>query len=202
MYKTDVQIVTFNDAATTIRVWVNGVNVLDGEYDTTGTGGTELGCVAIRATATAGADYYISEIIVADEDTRSFALYTAAPNGLTGWTGAYTDISEVTGDDATVIYTNTNDADALVDLTGPPAGNYALRAVMLVARAVRTADSTPLGLALGIKSGGSYSYGDDQDLDTGWGVYQRIMNTTNPATTNPWEMSELTGLQMNLRAKA
>lgn len=204
LYKIDVQITDFGED-TNIKVYVNGTGspVIDYTGDATLTGMTELDCALVQ-----GQNYYsqayISEVIVADEDTRTFNLLTLAPSGAgdtTDWTGAYTDIDEINNSDADCVYVNTIDKDIQTALTDTPAGNFLVKAVIVSARCSRTNDSTPTKVKLGIKTGGTVNVGTGQSLTTGWDTYCRIM-ATNPVTTSVFNTTELDALQLDLQSSA
>lgn len=190
-------------ASKNIKVYLEGTLLIDFTGDTTLGSVTDLNQIVLRNDGGAGSNYF-SEIIVANEDTRALRLVTLIPNaaGDDLWVGgAYTDVDEIATSDADLAYTNTNDDDFSMNLSTIPTGTFRVRAVMESARVVMTGDSTPQGIALGVKSGGSYDYGTKQNLSTGWNTYQRLM-TTNPVTTNEWTQAEIDALQINLRSKA
>jgi len=206
IYKFDLQLTSYG-AAGTLTAYVNGIQVCTYTGDISLPSVTDFKCIACQSHGVsngAPTDEF-AEFIIADEDTRAFSLVTLYPNAAgdaNAWTGAYTDIDESTLNDADMVYSNTGDADMQVNLSGLPTGVYSVKAVMASARAYRDAASTPDGLALGIRNGtgGSLDYGVKQTLSTSWTTYNRLM-TTNPVTAAAWAVSEIAGLQLNLRAK-
>jgi hypothetical protein len=188
----------------TVTAYVNGTQVA------TYTGDIRISGVSnfdtfIGYAPSANSICYFSEVIIADEDPRTFILALQNPSAAgdaTAWTGAYTDINETTLSDVTMAYVNSNAADAQFNLLDAPAGNYGVKAVVLSARACKSASSTPTKLALGIKSNSTIDAGTGQALTTSWSTYQRIL-ATNPTNSNAnFTITELNALQLNLRSVA
>jgi len=199
--KMDLNVVDYG-ATGHLYLYIDGSLILSYDGDISSSGVTHLDCIILGQTP--NSNCYISELIVADEDTRSFGLVTLYPNAdgdsKTNWSGGYADIAENTLSENTVMASNTSDADAQINLYPTPSGSYTVKAVQLSARAVKTADGTTNGLALGIKSNSSYDYGSKQNLSVAWDSYLRLM-TVNPLTSSPWTPAELDALQLNMRAK-
>jgi len=187
-----------------IKVYLNGVELIAHSEDLSGLSISTVDCICLLAAGAGSGNWFVSELIAASEDTRSFGLVTNYPNlagDANAWTGAYTTVDEALLSDDDLMYVNSNDADAQLNLSPLPTGNFGIKAVVASARAVRSSGSTPTGIALGVKSGGSYDYGTKQNLAYGWDTYIRLMST-NPVTANPWTQAEVDALQLNLRTKA
>jgi hypothetical protein len=199
--KHDIEIINYGDSVATVNVYADGTLLLTytGDIDTTGV--SHFDCVLLGYTPSVSV--YVCEFIVADEDTRTFSLVTLPPNAsgdASAWTGGWTDIDDITTNNMDMVYANTNDADMQVNLGGLPAGTYTVKAVKLAARVYRDAAAVPTGIALGIKHGGSFDYGDKQALTTSWSSYERLMNT-NPVHSAAWDVADIAALQLNLRSK-
>ena len=195
--KIDMQITGYGSNAT-VNVFLNSALIISYTGDVTVSGVTSLSAAAIVSNSYSA----VSEIIVADEDTRLFSLATAAPNaaGTTNqWTGAYTDVNEVTTNDANLIYTNTDSQNSQFNLIDMPTGTFSVKAVKLSARAAKSADSSVGTLKIGINSGGTVNVDSGQALTTGWATYERLMQV-NPITSNAFTPAEVNALQLNLQS--
>lgn len=200
LYKWDLELVSYGGSST-IRLYVDGVLVCTFTGDSSISGVSGFDSVFFYCPITTGTP--LSEVIVATTDTRSMGLKTCYPDaaGDALWEGgAYTDIDELTQLDTDLVYTNSGDDDLQVNLLATPTGSFRVAAVMACARAYKSADGTPNGLALGVKSAGSYDYGSKQALTNNWFSYNRLM-LVNPITTNEWTTAEIDALQLNLRSK-
>jgi hypothetical protein len=182
------------------KLYLNGILIIN--YSGTlslDNGDIDCTLLAHRIGTNAG----VSEIIVADEDTRLMRLKTLAPSAAgdtsTNWTGAYTDIDETTLSNADKIYSATADADFQANLTGMPTGTYSVKAVKVAARAVDGSGS--LGMALGVKTGGTVNVGATETCSGYWQTKERLM-TVNPVTGVAWTPADIEALQLNIRAKA
>jgi hypothetical protein len=206
--KVDVQIQAAGWPNVTVTAYVNGVQSLSTTMDLTSTGLSSFNQFLLPANNAGGTNGWMSEFIVADEDTRLFSLSTLAPNAAgdaNAWTqttagsNGYQDLNETAIDDAAVWYTNATGQDAQVNLTNLPAGTFTVKAVKIEARCARTAGSTAGSIALGVKSGGTIDPGAAQAQQTAWATYERYM-AQNPVTANAWQPSDVNALQLNLRS--
>ena len=199
LLKIDIQIINYG-ASATVNVWVDGVLVITYTGDVTVSGVTSLDTVVLSSDA--GGSAYASEIIVADQDTRTLRLATLAPAGAgttDAWTGAYTDVNEVVLNDATSVYTNATSQDEEFTLSTLPAGAVSIVALKAGARCSATAGSTPTNIAVGIRSGGTTSAGTPVGQTTAWTENERLMGV-NPVTGLAWTQSAVNALQINLRS--
>ncbi len=188
-------------ASATVHVYVNHVLVITYSGSTTISGITNLDCVSI---ATANNQYYISEFIVGDSDTRNFSLLTMAPNAagdVNNWTtGTYASINPTTINDASVIAVNTTGQDFQANLIDLPAGSFGnVQAVKAIARAEITVGSTPTALKIGVKTNSTINVDAGRSLTTGFLSYERLM-LTNPVTSAAWQASEMNPLQIDLQS--
>ncbi len=145
---------------------------------------------------------YWSEAIVSDSDTRTMSLVTLAPTALGtthAWTGAYTDVSEITIDDSTKVTTNTPAQDEQFTLNALPSGTDGVLAVKVAARALATVAASASTLGLGVNSGGTVDPGTLQATTTSFATYERLM-LLNPVTSAGFTRSEINLLQLNLRS--
>lgn len=197
--KIDVQLISYG-ASATVNVYVNGGLSVTFSGDVTVSGVSNVDAVAIGGIYS---NYNgVSEIIVADVDTRSLSLMTMAPasDGTTNqWTAAASDINETTNSDATVANTNTTNDVEQYNITDLPTGTFAVVAVKAAARAAMSAGSTPTGLKLGVNSGGTQGLGSTKTPAVSFGLAEEIFST-NPATSAAWAQSEMNALQIELKA--
>ncbi len=143
---------------------------------------------------------WCSEQVVSDEDTRLGSVSTGPPNGAGGtddWTGAYTDVNEITLDTGTAVYVNTAAKDEQFATGGLPSGLWAIKGKKISATCCKTSTSTPDHVALGVFEGGTVSAGTPQAMVTAWGTYNRVM-ILNPRTSAAWLQAQTT--QINLRS--
>lgn len=199
LVKVDVQITNFG-ANATVKVYVNGILVITYNGDVTVTGVASLDCLMIGGANNMSA----SELIVADEDTRTFGLTTMAPSAAgdaNAWTGLFSAINEITIDDSSVVYTNGNGNDVQYNLLDFPAGTFGVKAILVSARAGKSSGSTPGTLKLGIKTGGTINVDAGNTVTTAWQTFQRLMQT-NPVTGLAWVQGDMNALQIDLQSAA
>jgi len=203
VHKIDIQLVNWG-ASATIRVYVDGALLITFTGNSVGaTGIASFDSVFIPQPNTLNATF-VSEVIVADEDTRDFSLSTLAPSaaGTTDdWTGAFTDVNEVTINDVTVVTTDTPGLDEQFNLTNLTAGSFQVRNVKIVARSANTVGSAVNTVALGVNVGGTVDPGAPQAVTTAFVPLERFMSQ-NPVTAANWTQTEADALQVNLRSGA
>jgi len=199
LHRVDMQVSSWGVTAN-VKVYLDGVLKINYTGDLTFSGSvTSVDSIISR---TGNAPLYTSEIIVANEDTRTYSLCTLAPNAAgdtDAWTGAYTDVNETAINDSNVISTDTLTQDEQFNLTDLPAGTFQILAVKEAARASITSGATATRLALGVKSGGSVNVSGLQTLATAWATFERLM-PVNPVTLNQFTMAEINALQSNARS--
>lgn len=187
-----------------IKVYLNTVLVIDYSGDTRIATASGLSSVSIygHSTALNGA---LSELIVADEDTRLMSLKTLAPNAdgdINEWAGSYSNIASFNANDATVIYTTDAEKDFQCQLTGMPNNaleNFSVKAVKISARATDAVGG--LGMQIGIKTNNQTVLGATKELDTVFGTHEELYNR-NQATGKAFTAEEIEALQLAIRSKA
>jgi len=188
--------------AVTVNVYLDGVLLITYTGDISAIM-TDFDSVYI-ARSSGGQLFEFSEIMVADDDTRSrLGLLTFALTGdgtTTDWTGAYSTINGTTISDASPNYTNTNDLDQEFDVTNQPTGTFAVEAIKLEVRAAKAA-GTPTQIALGYNEGGTVTVEGDIALTTSYATYEQL-DLVNPRTAAAWDASIINALQINARSKA
>ncbi len=198
--KVDMQIANWGVSAT-VQIYVDGLLKIAWSGDLTFSG-TILNVDSLFGRHGNASDLACSEIVVADGDTRTFSVVTNAParaGTLTQWTGAYTDVNEITLDDSTTANTNAASKDEDVGLTPLPGGQWRVEAAKAVARTTTTVSATATKLALGINDAGTVAVGALQTLAAGWANSANLM-AVNPATSAPWQPEQFPGLQLVMRS--
>ena len=199
LQKLDMQVINYG-ATATVNVYVDGVLVLTFTGDVTVTGMTDMDCVVFSFCQ--NANFFVSEVIVADEDTRAFSLVTMAGTGAgdtDAWTGAYTDCNPITINDANAVYTATAGLDEQFNITDLPSGTFSVKACLVAARAEKTSGS-PIGtLKLGWKTGGTVNVDAGHSLTTAWACYERLA-LLNPVTATNWAQSDMNALQEEMQS--
>ena len=152
--------------------------------------------------AGASFNWYWSEVIVADLDTRGMKLKTLEVTGAgteTGWTGVYTDVNAVDSTDVTVMSADAADAMqtfALADL--PEAFSGHVHAVVTQARGV--ADGSPGSIQHVLRSGGSNHVGATKAL-AAIGPTMQVW-ATDPATAAAWTEGGVNALEAGVKSIA
>jgi hypothetical protein len=201
--KIDMQITSYG-ATATVNVYVNGALIVTFTGDVRVSGMTNFDCVSLPICnpSNPAQAAFISEVIVADEDTRTFSLVSMAGTGAgdtDDWTGAYTDCNPITINDANAVYTATAAKDEQFNITDLPSGTFSVKACLVAARAEKTSGS-PIGtLKLGWKTGGTVNVDAGRSLTTAWATYERLA-LLNPVTATNWLQSEMNALQEDLQS--
>lgn len=197
--KIDMQLIDYG-ASSTIKVWMNGGLAINWTGDSRITDVTGFDSI-FGFGPPAGTDW-ISGIIVSANDCRSWSIithYITAAGDTNDWTGAYTDVDEAATDDADVIYVNTTNKDFQCALSDGPGGTIITHGIKIEVRALKTADSVPGNLKIGLK------IGDTVDVDAGrvptaaWATYERYTDTINGGQLTPGVMN---AAQLDLRSGA
>lgn len=205
IHRIDMQLINYG-ATATVNAYVDGGLILTYTGDVTLAGVSNFDCVTLAShSVNAGSVFwYLSEIIVADEDTRGFVgLALMAPTGVgttDQWTGVYSTINGITLSDASPVYTNTVAQDEQFNVTDIPTGTFTIKAVKITARsAVSSPTPTATKISLGYNSGGTVAVGSAFTPTVAFAPLEQI-NATNPVTGNPFVQSEMNALQINLRS--
>lgn len=151
-----------------------------------------------------GQNSMVSQVIIADEPTIGWRLLTRYPSGAGGssaWTGAYTDIDEITYDDADFILSGTANQISTFTQTGPSITGYVVRAVGVFARA-KCGASGPQKIRPVLRvSGVDYPSGSDITLSVGYKAVGAIWET-NPATSAAWVNTAVDTIQPGVKSIA
>jgi len=186
-------------ANATVTVYVNGTQVISYTGDVTVLSQTSLDQVYIN---NAQNGVYVSEFILADEDTRLMSLVTLAPSAAgdaSEWTNGYANIDESTKDDADTIYTSTANQNFQCNLTGMPAGDFICKGVKVAARA--TDGVGGIGIQLGVKTNSQLDLGNAVTLGGVWQTVEKLYQQ-NPITSNRFTPAEIEALQLAVKSIA
>lgn len=168
---------------------------------------TGVNLVRLKKYTNTGSTYgAYSAVILADEDTRAMNLvalpYTAA-GGVSGWTGAYTDINETGYSDATLLSTETLDAISTF-VTTDIAAKYSLfkvRAVAVGGRGIKGASSPTTIQAVVRLSAINYAKASELATPAAMGPMSFIWQTS-PVTSAAWTVSEVNAGEFGFKAAA
>jgi hypothetical protein len=201
LLKLDIQLIAYG-ASATVNVWINGgaSPLISFTGNVAVSGVTTLDTVVISSSTSGNA--YVSEVIVSTADTRTRSLKTKDLTGVgdtDAWTGAVSDVNEVTLNDATSVFTNTAALDEEFVGSALPAGLFTVTSVMATARCSATVASTATSIAVGVRSGGTTAPGTPVAQTTAWAMNESLM-LLNPVTSAPFTNAEVNALQINLRS--
>jgi hypothetical protein len=196
-------------ASGTFRLYVGGVLVIDYSGDLTTDGATTLSNFQFNyiagAVSPSGSLVSLSEVIVADEDTRGMALATLTPlaaGNAQAWSGAVGDVNEAALSDASII--STTAADQLAQFTVTPGSaitsGTGIRAVSVNARAAKGA-SGPQNLQAVVRTGSTDYASSNLSVATALGRVANIWGT-NPNTSVAWLGSDLLAAGFNIGLKS
>lgn len=206
IHRIDMQLINYGLSAT-VNAYVDGGLILTYTGDVTLPGVSNFDCLILAdGSNMAGQNvWFLSEIIVANEDTRGFVgLVTMALTGAgttDQWTGLYSDINGITLSDANPNFTNTPNQNQQYNITDLPAGTFAIRAVKIAARSASGVGSGVSRLALGYNSGGTVAVGAAQSVPPGYTTFEQL-DAINPVTGIAFQQSEMNPLQLNMRSIA
>jgi hypothetical protein len=168
-------------------------------------GSTTLTGVKLKSAASSGVTLTAySEVVAATGSTLGMRVKTLTPNAngdLTGWTGTFGNIDEITPSDTDVINSATAAQEWSCNMTGMPTGSSGqkVRAVRFACEAAK-GDTGPSAIALGVRTGGSTSYQSNQACSLAYATHRTSLMETNPVTGQPWTTTELDAIQMSFRS--
>lgn len=191
-----------------LTVYSNGVQVFDYSGDLTSSGSSTLDSVKLSSLTTYNSTYYSthwSELIAATTDTRSLGLATLPPlaNGnAQSWTGAVTDINEITLSDATAITSATANqiAEFTISNLGAITATTPIVGLSINARASR-GSTGPQNAQLVTRIAATDYVSPTQSLTLSLApvTYNFL---TNPATSTAWSGADLLATGFNIGIKS
>lgn len=194
-----------------VALYANSVKLCDFTGDVTnGDGATTLDQIRFADPASliaSGGGW--SEVIIATTDTRAMGLYTLAPNGsgnATQWTGTNpctSILNAITIDDANYVYTaGSGQVEECTVTNSIPPGSYSVQALVMSGRLLVGA-SGPQHFDFVTRTGGTDYPSADFAPTTSFSNFGNYVQAVNPATSNPWAVSDFTtsGFNIGLESK-
>lgn len=204
LLKIDIQVVNYG-ATALVNVYVDGVLLIEFSGDTRVTGVTDLDEVVIPSAGFSSSRPQVSEVIVADEDTRALpGLVSLALTGdgtTTDWTGDYSTINQTTISDTTPNYTDTTALDQQFNWTNLPSGSFVIKAVKIAARMAKSATPSVTQVKIGYNHGGTPGFGTGatKAVTTAYETYEQL-DSLNPVTSADWAQADMNALQVDLQS--
>lgn len=186
-----------------IEVWYDEVSQGSWAGDTIGdTGVSGVDTFEFRNIFSGALDVYVSEVVIADEQTINMRVATLVPNANgtnTAWVNDYTAVDEVVDSDADTLQSDTADQVETMGLTNYGGStDLIVAAVFVSAKAIRGA-SGPQNLQLAVREGATEGFGANKALSLVYAVYRDIWET-NPDTAAAWTLSELDTLEAGVKS--
>jgi hypothetical protein len=188
-----------------VQMWISGVQVINYSGDPRTDAATQLNQVdfaAVINASNAGNNTYWSEIIVADQDSRSMALWTLAPaaagNSQTWTPNTLANVNKPAINDATFISATTNNAlsEWTVAAT-PPSGGWSVLGLVQNAR-VQISATGPQHFDWLARTGAiDYLASAPQAPALAFGNFSHIW-PLNPNTGVAWTVADITAAGLNL----
>lgn len=203
--KFDVQVVNYGTSAT-VRVYLEGVQIISYTGDVTTDGATSLNGLRLCAPTANNDWFWWSEVIVSTNDTRTLSLATLAPaaaGNAWSWTNSYAAVNEVTLDDTTIASSGTANqiAEATITNSTVPSTSGVV-SVVVNARAQKGNTSGPANSSLLVRTGGTDYASPSAALPSGAFDLVSYSWDTNPATSATWAASDLTAVGFNIGIKS
>ena len=187
-----------------IDIYKDGVSVLSYSGDTD----TDIAPASVhfRGLTTNAREMFVSQVIVADVDTKGWKLQTHSPDGAGtngSWTNDYTAVDEFVYDPNDYIETNTANQLETMNVTDINAAysTYNVQAVIVGSRNANDAGSAVADVQMVVRTGGTdYSSpnaglvkdGSDKSVTHVW--------ETNPNTSSAWTQAEVNGLEAGVKS--
>jgi hypothetical protein len=190
-----------------VTLYNNGVQVCDYTGNVTnGDGASTLNQVEFASPLAGGWGAW-SEVIIAASDTRAMARFTAntvANGNTTGFSG--TNVcsaiwnAQVFNDTSYGYSGSTNVTHECTINTAFPAGNYTVLGLVMSAR-ILVGSSGPLHFDFVTRTGGTDYFSSDFAPTNVFSNISNYIQTVNPATSNPWGVSDFTTAGFNVGQK-
>ena len=186
-----------------VALYSNSVKVCDYTGDVTnGDGATTLNQVEFGSPQSYSGGW--SEVIVATTDTRAMSRYTAytVANGNTAdflGTNVCSSIwAAKTVNDANYGYSgSTNAIQECTISSSIPAGSYNVLGLVMSARAL-VGSSGPLHFSFVTRTNATDYFSSDYAPTTSFNNFTNYIQTVNPATSNPWAVSDFQATGFNV----
>lgn len=193
------------DSGGTAQAWYGGANIGSLTGDTKFTASTTINRIKMTGGgAAASNDWTISEMVVADTDTRDFRVAALAPTGNgtnTAWTNDYLNVDE-TGLDDTDYISGASNGDIETYTAGDIDSSLSTAdvAAVVVATRSRRGGTGPQNLQGVVRTNSTnYASSSISNLSTAFGPAQAIW-MTNPDTGSAWTYAQVNGLEIGVKA--
>lgn len=200
----DIQLTNYG-ATATVNVYLDGVSLITYTGDVTISGVTGFDSVFIHGPS-ASSGYALSELVVADADTRALlGLQTMALTGagtINNWTNnTYTNVNGIAASDASATYVNTTGTDQQYTITDPTPSVYTVVGTKISARMAVSAGAVPTDVKLGWDNGGSVGFGPgaSKALTSAYATYEQY-DAVDPTTGNAFLQGDMAALQVDLES--
>jgi hypothetical protein len=204
-YRIDMQVVNFG-ATATVNVFINGILLITFSGNVAVSGMANFDSVILTGVASGFALGNISEVIVADQDTRAWpGVVTMALTGAgttNNWTNnTFSNINGTTISDASPASVNVSAQDQQYNVTDLPTGSFVIPVVKISARMAVSASPAVTQVKLGYNSGGTVGFGTGATklLTTAYATYEQF-DSINPVTGLAWAQSDMNALQLELQS--
>lgn len=162
--------------------------------------------VRFRGLTTNAREMSISQVIIADEDTKGMKVATLSPDGAGtngDWSGAYTDVDEFIYDANDYIETNTTAQTSTFSMSDINAtySTYNVRAVVTSNRVSNDTGSAVADIQQVIRTGGA-DYASANKSITKDGAEHSVQTVweTNPDTSSSWTQSEVNAIESGVKS--
>lgn len=205
LFNLDMHILV-NGTTGIFRVYLDEVLLLEFTGDTLGDTAS-FGRIEFNGFAGATNEMFVSQVVVANEDTRTWVLQTHNPSGAgttTDWpNGTYADVDEADYSGADFISTpDVDDVDTFAASDVNAAWtNYTVKALAVAMRGQIDAASPVGDVQAAVRSGGTNYFSSDLNL-TNDGSEHSVQNVfnTNPNTAGAWNQTTVNSAEIGVKA--
>ncbi len=204
--KIDIEI-DYSSSPGGVNVWIDGVNVINYVGDPRTDAATQLNQFELMNIGGSNDASIWSEVIAADEDTRSMSLWTIAPVASGNTQGFIPDtvgnINEVATNDGTFVSSGSNNTiSEWTTLTSPPSGTWNVRTIFQEAR-VQVGVTGPQHFDWVVRTASTdFTAGTSNAPITSFGNFN-YQWTQNPNTSTDWLIGDIaSGFNLGIKSLA
>ena len=202
-HQLDIQVV-IHPITGVLNVWVNKVQLVSFTGDTSTQNGSVDELHFRSASTSALFVSYVSEVIVADEDTLEMRMARLTPNAIgthSGWTGVFGDIDEIDASESDNVDTNVigqTFSSNVVDIPAAGAGMSVL-AVGIEGLLTRSVNTPVNDIQYLLRSGGAdFNTANLAIPADGSLTPKTVLFNQNPLTTAAWTQVEVDALEVGV----
>jgi len=191
-----------NDSTGVFELWVGGVSVGSLTGDTNLFSGSANDRILFGDMGSGV--IWMSEVIMADEDTRGMRVATLVPNAngtYTTWTGTYADVDETDNVDNEFISSTTGnelESFGLTDLSSVAAG-YDPIAVTIESRG-RIGATGPTNFQTLLRTNSTDYLSSNKNPTSTFDAVTQTVYDVNPNTSAEWTISEINALEIGVKS--